>query len=210
MVPGFRPGHFAAGEMEFHPLQNSLTESAISRRRLLIAWLPMMIWLVVIAFESTSMFTSEHTMNWIGRLLGLFFHHLGAAKLAYLNHIMRKVGHFTGYGILSWFAFRGWMETIAYRREQSLLQAGRTIRPQRQWQLSAAVLAVFCTAVVAAMDEYHQTFLPGRTGVVRDVVLDTMGAIFIQIVLLLYWTSRKKPHDPTALRPALEWVPTRK
>ena len=46
--------------------------------------------------------------------------------------------------------------------------------------------------VVASLDEFHQSFLPGRTGVFRDVVLDTMGAIFVQALLLRYWTRRKK------------------
>ena len=38
------------------------------------------------------------------------------------------------------------------------------------------LLAVIClVAAYAATDEYHQLFVPGRSGQVRDVVIDTVG-----------------------------------
>ena len=40
-----------------------------------------------------------------------------------------------------------------------------------------ALLGAFLFAVVfAASDEWHQTFVPGRYGKVRDVALDALGA----------------------------------
>jgi VanZ family protein len=40
------------------------------------------------------------------------------------------------------------------------------------------------TALVASLDEWHQTFLPSRTGAFRDVVLDTIGALCMQAVVI--------------------------
>jgi VanZ family protein len=37
-------------------------------------------------------------------------------------------------------------------------------------------LALAGTALVASSDELHQTFLPNRTGSVRDVMIDGAGA----------------------------------
>jgi VanZ family protein len=156
--------------------------------------------LVIIAFESTSLFSGGHTLVWTRRLLALFSDHVNWTLIFYVNHVLRKTGHFLGYATLSWFAFRGWMETLAYRREQFLLRAGRPIAHRRRWRLRAAALAVLCTIAVAGLDEFHQAFVPGRTGVVRDVVLDTMGAIFAQTLLLLWWTRRRK--DAAAELPA--------
>ena len=46
------------------------------------------------------------------------------------------------------------------------------------------------TTLVASLDEWHQTFIPSRTGTVRDVILDSSAALTAQIVILL-WIGRK-------------------
>jgi VanZ family protein len=145
-------------------------------------------------------------MLWIRRLLALFSSHITWTQVFYVNVIGRKTGHFVGYATLSWFAFRGWMETLTYQRGQFLRRAGRPIGQQRRWHLRAAVLAVLCTAAVAALDEFHQSFIPGRTAAVHDVILDTMGGVFAQMLLLLYWTRRKKMGTVTPCHSELEAV----
>ena len=47
-------------------------------------------------------------------------------------------------------------------------------------------LALLATALIASADEIHQTFLPNRTGMARDVVLDCCGAIMMQLVFFLF------------------------
>ncbi len=131
-------------------------------------------------------------MMWIYRLLSHFSEHVSWAQVFYINVALRKTGHFLGYAALSWFAFRGWMETLAFQREQWLRKTGRATMSSRRWHLRAAVLAVLVTLAVAGLDEFHQSKLPGRTGAVRDVVLDTMGGIFAQTLLLLYWNAMNK------------------
>lgn len=161
---------------------------------MILAWVPTLLWLVVITFESTAIFSGGRTLVWTLRFLQRFSDRVSWNEVFYVNAILRKTGHFTGYAILSWFAFRGWMATLAYQREQFLRRAGRRVAFRRGWHLRAAVLAVLCTLAVASLDEFHQTFVPGRTGAVRDVILDTMGGIFAQILLLLWWTQRP-PRD---------------
>ena len=41
----------------------------------------------------------------------------------------------------------------------------------------AAVISCLVTFFIAMLDEYHQTFVDGRTGVFDDVSIDTAGAI---------------------------------
>jgi VanZ family protein len=169
-----------------------------TKSRLFLAWLPTALWCVVIAFESTTTFSGDHTAMWTRRLFSLFSIHLNASQVELANHLLRKTGHFFGYGVMSWFAFRGWMETLAWQRERALFRAGRPIAGERRWHLRAAILAVLVTFAVASLDEFHQTRLPGRTGVFRDVILDTMGGVLAQILLLLYWTRPKPGVDTTA------------
>jgi len=131
-------------------------------------------------------------MIWLYRLLSHFSDHITWAQIYYINFALRKTGHFLGYAALSWFAFRGWMETLAYQRGRWLAKKSRRDMAQQRWHLRAAVLAVLVTLAVAALDEFHQARLPGRTATVRDVILDTMGGVFAQTLLLLYWTRNKR------------------
>ena len=42
------------------------------------------------------------------------------------------------------------------------------------------MLALLGTAIIASGDEFHQTFLPNRTGTPWDVLLDCCGALVMQ------------------------------
>jgi len=57
-----------------------------------------------------------------------------------------------------------------------------------------ATLALIGTAMVASADEFHQSFLPNRTGVPSDVLLDCCGAVALQLfaylVLRIRWPKR--------------------
>jgi VanZ family protein len=44
-------------------------------------------------------------------------------------------------------------------------------------------LAAFVTILYAISDEIHQSFVPGRTATVRDVLVDTAGAAFMYLLL---------------------------
>ena len=56
--------------------------------------------------------------------------------------------------------------------------------------------SVFCL-VYAITDEIHQIFVPGRAGMVRDVIIDLFGAMIGAGVFLLirYLCKRRKEND---------------
>jgi VanZ family protein len=75
--------------------------------------------------------------------------------------------------------FRAWRETLSSLEDL-------------KWTFRWATLAVLGTALVASLDEWHQSYLPSRTGTPWDVLLDTSAAIAAQILLsLYYWWSGK-------------------
>jgi VanZ family protein len=45
------------------------------------------------------------------------------------------------------------------------------------------MLAVLIAIAVAAIDEFHQSFVPSRTGTPLDVVIDGCGAILAQLMV---------------------------
>ena len=60
--------------------------------------------------------------------------------------------------------------------------------------LLEAVLALLGTTLVASADEFHQSFLPNRTGVPSDVLLDCCGALVLLLIaylcIRLRWPNR--------------------
>jgi VanZ family protein len=103
-----------------------------------------------------------------------------------LNHTLRKIGHFSVYAVLSILLFRAWRETLIVRsRFRSALQSA--------WSARACVLAIVGSALVASLDEFHQSFTPSRGPAMRDVVLDTFGAVFAQALLVVILVRRTKP-----------------
>jgi VanZ family protein len=58
------------------------------------------------------------------------------------------------------------------------------------WSLRWAIIAWCSTAVVASLDEWHQTFLPSRTGRIQDVFLDSAAALALQVLLWLILRGR--------------------
>ncbi|HKO19733.1 MAG TPA: VanZ family protein, partial [Acidobacteriaceae bacterium] len=91
------------------------------------------------------------------------------------------------YGTVGLTFLRAWLHTRARRGISTLLA----------WRLECSVLAVLSTALVASLDEVHQTFLPGRTGVPSDVLLDTSGACALCLVIwLARWRGRGHAGEP--------------
>jgi len=142
------------------------------------AWIAAVLWLIVIAIESTAWLSSNNT----GRFLYPIFHFLfGMTQedFAPWNHLLRKAGHVVGYGFLSFLLFRAWRETLP-----AVTVIGQNIR----WTFRWSAIAVLGTALVASLDEWHQSFIPSRTGRWQDVVLDTCAGIAAQ-ALIFFWSS---------------------
>ncbi|HTW32074.1 MAG TPA: VanZ family protein [Candidatus Sulfotelmatobacter sp.] len=142
------------------------------RHHILKAWIAAVLWLIVIAIESTAYLSAENT----GRILYPLFHLLFGLDYASFEpwHVfIRKSGHVFGYGLLSILLFRAWRETLPAVDSD-------------KWDLRWAALAVLGTAIVASLDEWHQTFIPSRTGRWQDVVLDTSAGIAAQVLLFLW------------------------
>jgi VanZ family protein len=61
-----------------------------------------------------------------------------------------------------------------------------------RWALRWAAIAFFMSALVASLDEWHQTFIPSRTGAIRDVILDSSAALTAQVLIFLYLTLKPR------------------
>jgi VanZ family protein len=147
--------------------------SASRKPKVILKWLPAMFAVAMIAAESTPTMSSANTSRW---LLPIWVHLFGtvtAERWALIHHIIRKTGHFVGYGGVSLCFFYGWRSSLSTARRSLSAVRGKS-----------ALLAIACTLLVASADEYHQSFLPSRTASPYDVALDLCGAIVMQLLLM--------------------------
>jgi VanZ family protein len=131
-------------------------------------WWPALIWAVAISCFSTGAFTTDNTSHFIIPILRFFLPHAAPETLDFLHHIIRKCGHLTEYFILSMLILRG-------------IRAG-----EKGMHVRWALVTILIIAGYAALDEYHQSFVPGRTAAVGDVLIDTSGGIAAQMVASLF------------------------
>ncbi|SDE72355.1 VanZ family protein [Terriglobus roseus] len=143
------------------------------------AWLPVLCGIAVICGESTNTMGAVHTSIWLSELAAWAGHPNGAIWL--INHILRKSGHFTGYGLLGVFFARGWYSVLRRR----IVASWSTLR------MRAAMFGILSAAVVASADEIHQIFLPTRGASVWDVLLDTSGAVVLNGIFLAFLAARR-------------------
>lgn len=92
------------------------------------------------------------------------------------DHFVRKSGHFIEY-----FIFGSLMISLIRRlkplRLFQPLRPNQPLRPHRPFLLSLLICFLY-----AASDEFHQLFVPGRAGMISDVLLDTAAA-FVGILI---------------------------
>ena len=115
--------------------------------------------------------------------------HVSPARIDAINGFFRTSGHFLGYGILALLFFRAIRRTVALKTKSPIVETTR----ERLFRWACE--AVFCTAIVAAADEWHQSFLPSRTGAVHDVVLDTAGAIVLLMLVMIRYAIKPKTSE---------------
>jgi VanZ family protein len=154
--------------------------SDTSTRRTAGLWLPVAAWMALIFWLSSQP-------------------DLPHAPDALLDFVLKKGLHAAGFGVLAGLWLRALVpactsprladsrnETLAPPlQRQSGWPAGQSppLARARAWAFAA-------TFAYAAVDEFHQSFVPGRTARVADVLIDAAGAVVALAVLA--WSIRFK------------------
>jgi VanZ family protein len=134
-------------------------------------WLPPVVVMAALLLMSGSQCSPANTCRWVGWLLSHMVT-LAPKQLVEINHYLRKLGHLTAYGVLSflwWRAFRG---HLGYRLRPCLLGA-----------LALCLL-------VALADEGHQALVESRRASFGDVALDLAGAGLAALLAMAVCSDR--------------------
>lgn len=126
---------------------------------------PLLLWLAFISFASTNEFSAANTSQVIRPLLLWLFPRLSEAQLASAHFLTRKAGHFSEYAALAFLARRAFIGSPSPFIRQNWLKLG--------------LLLIISYAL---LDEFHQSFVPGRTASVYDSLIDIVGGAFVLLI----------------------------
>ena len=145
-------------------------------------WLPVFLWMGVIFLMSTDLGSATHTSRIIEPLLRWLNPQISPEAIGRAHFLVRKTGHLTEYAILALLVLRALRKSQPDRWSTHL------------WR--AAGCALLITAAYASTDEWHQSFVPGRTASPVDVLIDGSGG-FLALTLSVLW-SRRSTHRANA------------
>jgi len=140
-------------------------------------WLLVLVWMGLIFFLSSQQAADSNQLSagitkFIMDLISGIFPGL-SPQVQWLNHIVRKNAHFIAYFVLGLLHIN------------ALVLNGKKSR-------KAFLMALAISFLYAVSDEFHQTFVPGRSGELRDVMIDTAGALTgIGVYMLIVMRIRK-------------------
>lgn len=139
-------------------------------KKLIISYILLIVWMALIyLFSSDNQLASDNKSSIIVNLLPL----VGiVGDTGVLTHLIRKSAHFFMYFVLGMLAYN------AFRLH---------IKSMRLLIVSSTAFVVF----YAISDEIHQLLVPGRSGEVRDVIIDSVAGV-IGITLVHILASRSK------------------
>jgi VanZ family protein len=143
-------------------------------RRFLKNWLPVIVWVGVIFLGSADLMSAEHTSRFIIPFLRWLKPDISAETLASIHFIVRKCTHVGEYAILA----------LLLLRAATLITNSKRSIPI----LYLSVLGV--SLIVAATDEFHQTFVASRGASVQDIMIDSSGAVLGLVIASIIRMSR--------------------
>lgn len=156
----------------------------VRRRRFTLFLILTLLWMAVIFWKSGEPYQQQDLKPWLttvvseqslARVLPPVEFTYDGGLVSYRNpynfveFFIRKGGHFTEYFVLAALMWMMWTAT-------------RLQRP------AAWGITLFLSVLYAASDEWHQTFVPNRTGHSIDVWVDSLGVL----MALLIFPSIKK------------------
>ena len=122
-------------------------------------WMPVVIWVVILAVNSTDLMSAQHTSRFIEPFMRWLNPNISVDSIVAVQLFVRKAAHVTEYAILAALLLRG------FSRANS--------RRAFVWLGVAWLVALSC----AGLDEFHQSFVASRTGSPVDVMIDGTGAL---------------------------------
>lgn len=138
--------------------------------------LPLLLWMGFIFALSTNAGSSQVTTGPLLAVLAWLWPDVGQLspdQKWLLVFLLRKACHVIEYAVLTLLVVR------AVQQDNPI------------WSRRTAVVAVIFVVLHALVDEWHQTWVPSRSGDLRDVVVDTFGGVLALTIAWLWYRGRR-------------------
>jgi VanZ family protein len=142
--------------------------------RLLLYWLPVVLWMSLIFTASSDQGSFQRSSRLIAPIVRWLYPSIDEHTLFQIVFVIRKCAHVTEYGILALMVWRA--------RVKPLPATPLT------WEWRIGGEALWVAVFYATTDEFHQTFVSSREGCLRDVAVDSSGAV--GGLLLLFFVGK--------------------
>lgn len=138
----------------------------------IISWILVILWMILIFFMSHN--NGEQSSGHSNKVVSYIYisitkeQNVSEEVLNKYTFPVRKLSHITEYLILTLLLINAFNNTFR-------------LSNKRKYIFVFLILVIY-----AILDEYHQTFIPGRSGQVIDVLIDSIGIIIGIIINLIY------------------------
>ncbi len=141
----------------------------MKNKRLVLAWTLLILWMLFIFIMSS--FNGIMSSNQSGSIATLIYNIFNISDTAKVSFIIRKCAHVSEFFILGILV----------------------INLVSKYNVKHIYLISFIICVLyASSDEFHQLFVPGRSGQVTDVLIDLIGVVLGLLLVFLIRCFRKE------------------
>lgn len=133
------------------------------------------VWAGLIFYLSTSGFGVSFTTWLLSVILGILHVTVSPSTFAILHECFRKLAHLTEYGIFSLLIYASLLGTVDF-----------------EWRARLALRGIVIAAIYSLTDEYHQSFVTGRTPTIVDCGIDTVGASLATMIPFAWDRLRRR------------------
>jgi len=171
--------------MTTEKIKQGVRDKEISIRYIVVAaifWIITVSWIVMIFhFSNQTATQSSNTSNMVVNLLNELF-----GIDIQDDMIIRKVAHTMEFALLTIFSYVALSSTNRISNKTSYAES--PVKLMRSDNEMNIVFTLWFAILNAIFDEYHQLFVDGRDGSIKDVLIDLIGIIIVLIVIRVAFT----------------------
>jgi VanZ family protein len=143
----------------------------MNSRKFFKYWFPVILWVGFTFWMSTGGFAAANTAGIIEQLLRYVVPDISDTHVVLVHGAIRKLAHLTEYFVLGLLLYR------AFSSDSADLKAWRWV-----------FLSLLAVMLLAAGDEFHQSFVATRTASFIDVGIDALGGFLATCTIMLWKT----------------------
>lgn len=141
----------------------------MKKKKMIVGWLLVILLMgIIYYFSNQESVQSSNTSSGITKVIFDLFDLDSLFEFESFHSLIRKLAHFSVYALLGFLLYNA----IFYTKKMDYI--------------NILVLAIFLVFLYACSDEVHQLFVYGRSGEIRDVIIDSSGGSIGAIIYYFY------------------------